>query len=65
MSLHHCLRIGNHSKLQRKKKKDQKNILKTGYNINNSCGVTIDDSIYRQNQNDKNRACLKEINKHE
>lgn len=65
MSLHHCLRIGNHSKLQRKKKKDQKNILKTGYNINNSYGVTIDDSIYRQNQNGKNRACLKEINKHE
>lgn len=65
MSLHHCLRIGNHSKLQRKKKKDQKIILKTGYNINNSYGVTIDDSIYRQNQNGKNRACLKEINKHE
>lgn len=59
--------LKNRKSLQvtQKEKKRSKNILKTGYNINNSCGVTIDDSIYRQNQDDKNRACLKEINKHE
>lgn len=48
-----------------KEKKRPKKILKTGYNINNNCGVIIDYSIYRQNQDDKKRACLKEINKHE
>lgn len=29
------------------KEKKTKKILKTGYNINESCGETIDDSIYR------------------
>lgn len=29
------------------KEKKTKTFLKTGYNINDSCGETIDDSIYR------------------